>query len=203
MIVPSLTAKSPAAFLELLKDNQVTILNQTPTYFYQVLQEELTHSSTELGLRKIIFGGEALSPSLLRNWRVKYPDVQLINMYGITETTVHVTYKEITEHEIEAGKSNIGRTIPTLSAYILDEQRRLQPVGVPGELYIAGDGLARGYLNRPDLTSEKFVEHPYRAGERLYRTGILLVGCLMAILNIWGGSTIRSKFAAIELSLAR
>lgn len=173
VIVPSLTAKSPAAFLELLKDNQVTILNQTPTYFYQVLQEELTHSSTELGLRKIIFGGEALSPSLLRNWRVKYPDVQLINMYGITETTVHVTYKEITEHEIEAGKSNIGRTIPTLSAYILDEQRRLQPVGVPGELYIAGDGLARGYLNRPDLTSEKFVEHPYRAGERLYRTGDL------------------------------
>ncbi len=173
VIVPSLTAKSPAAFLELLKDNQVTILNQTPTYFYQVIQEELAQSSTELSLRKIIFGGEALSPSLLKNWRAKYPDVQLINMYGITETTVHVTYKEITEHEIEAGKSNIGRTIPTLSAYIFDEHRRLQPVGVPGELYIAGDGLARGYLNRPDLTAEKFVEHPYRAGERLYRTGDL------------------------------
>ncbi|MGG1642432.1 non-ribosomal peptide synthase/polyketide synthase [Paenibacillus sp. NRS-1782] len=173
VIVPSLTAKSPAAFLELLKDNKVTILNQTPTYFYQVLQEELAHSSTELSLRKIIFGGEALSPSLLRNWRVKYPDVQLINMYGITETTVHVTYKEITEREIEAGKSNIGRTIPTLSAYIFDEQRRLQPVGVPGELYIAGDGLARGYLNRAELTAEKFVEHPFRAGERMYRTGDL------------------------------
>ncbi|MDN4080838.1 non-ribosomal peptide synthase/polyketide synthase [Paenibacillus polymyxa] len=173
IIVPSLTAKSPAAFLELLKDNRVTILNQTPTYFYQVIQEELAQSSTELSLRKIIFGGEALSPSLLKNWRAKYPDVQLINMYGITETTVHVTYKEITEHEIEAGKSNIGRTIPTLSAYIFDEHRRLQPVGVPGELYIAGDGLARGYLNRPDLTAEKFVEHPYRAGERLYRTGDL------------------------------
>ncbi|EHS59970.1 non-ribosomal peptide synthase/polyketide synthase [Paenibacillus sp. Aloe-11] len=173
VIVPSLTAKSPAAFLELLKDNKVTILNQTPTYFYQVIQEELAHSSTELSLRKIIFGGEALSPSLLRNWRAKYPVVQLINMYGITETTVHVTYKEITEHEIEAGKSNIGGTIPTLSAYIFDEQRRLQPVGVPGELYIAGDGLARGYLNRPELTAEKFVEHPFRAGERMYRTGDL------------------------------
>ncbi len=94
-------------------------------------------------------------------------------MYGITETTVHVTYKEITEREIEAGKSNIGRTIPTLSAYIFDEQRRLQPVGVPGELYIAGDGLARGYLNRAELTAEKFVEHPFRAGERMYRTGDL------------------------------
>ncbi|MFK4344540.1 MULTISPECIES: non-ribosomal peptide synthase/polyketide synthase [unclassified Paenibacillus] len=173
VIVPSLTAKSPAAFLELLKDNKVTILNQTPTYFYQVIQEELAHSSTELSLRKIIFGGEALSPSLLGNWRFKYPDVQLINMYGITETTVHVTYKEITEREIEAGKSNIGRTIPTLSAYIFDEQRRLQPVGVPGELYIAGDGLARGYLNRAELTAEKFVEHPFRAGERMYRTGDL------------------------------
>ncbi|MBJ8194256.1 AMP-binding protein, partial [Bacillus cereus] len=75
----------------------------------------------------------------------------LINMYGITETTVHVTYKEITELEIEQGRSNIGTTLPTLRAYILDEQRRPQPIGIPGELYVAGVGLARGYLNRPEL----------------------------------------------------
>ncbi|MCZ8520301.1 MULTISPECIES: non-ribosomal peptide synthase/polyketide synthase [Paenibacillus] len=173
VIVPPLTAKSPEAFLELLQHSRVTILNQTPTYFYQLLQEALRHPSAELSLRKVIFGGEALSPALLKDWHVQYPQVQLINMYGITETTVHVTYKEITEREIAAGKSNIGTTIPTLSAYILDEQRRLLPVGVPGELYVAGDGLARGYLNRPELTDEKFVAHPYRDGERMYRTGDL------------------------------
>lgn len=144
VIVPSLTAKSPERFLQLLKDQKVTVLNQTPTYFYQLLQEELSHRAAELSLRMIIFGGEALSPALLKDWRAKYPQVQLINMYGITETTVHVTYKEITELEIGQGRSNIGIPIPTLRAYILDEQRRPQPIGIPGELYVAGEGLARG-----------------------------------------------------------
>lgn len=173
VIVPSLTAKSPDRFLQLLKDQKVTVLNQTPTYFYQLLQEELGHQAAELSLRMIIFGGEALAPALLKDWRTKYPQVQLINMYGITETTVHVTYKEITELEIEQGRSNIGTTIPTLRAYILDEQRRPQPIGIPGELYVAGVGLARGYLNRPELTEEKFVAHPFEAGERMYRSGDL------------------------------
>ncbi|ANF97987.1 non-ribosomal peptide synthetase [Paenibacillus bovis] len=173
IIVPSMVAKSPESFLQLLKQDKVTILNQTPTYFYQLMQAELAHAGSELNLRKIIFGGEALSPYLLKDWHDRYPNTQLINMYGITETTVHVTYKEIGAAEIAAGKSNIGVTIPTLSAYILDEQRRLQPVGIPGELHIAGDGLARGYLNRPETTAEKFIEHPFQPGERMYRTGDL------------------------------
>ncbi|WP_458121519.1 non-ribosomal peptide synthase/polyketide synthase [Paenibacillus sp. Z6-24] len=173
IIVPSMVAKSPESFLQLLKQEQVTILNQTPTYFYQLMQAELAYTGSELGLRQIIFGGEALSPYLLKDWHDRYPNTQLINMYGITETTVHVTYKEIGAAEIAAGKSNIGVTIPTLSAYILDEQRRLQPVGIPGELHIAGDGLARGYLNRPETTAEKFIEHPFQPGERIYRTGDL------------------------------
>ncbi|NEN81312.1 non-ribosomal peptide synthase/polyketide synthase [Paenibacillus elgii] len=173
IIVPVMTARSPQQFRELLKAEQVTILNQTPTYFYQLMQEELGYDSKELKLRQIIFGGEALSPALLKSWKAKYPHVQLINMYGITETTVHVTYKEITEREIAEGKSNIGKPIPTLRAYIMNERRQLQPVGVPGELYVAGDGLARGYLNRADLTAERFVEHPFAAGERMYRTGDL------------------------------
>ncbi|MFC0210898.1 non-ribosomal peptide synthase/polyketide synthase [Paenibacillus chartarius] len=174
VIVPSLTAKSPKQFLKLLHERQVTILNQTPTYFYQLLQEALSAGeAAQLSLRKVIFGGEALSPYLLKDWKAVYPDVQLINMYGITETTVHVTYKEITEAEIEQAKSNIGKPIPTLRTYILDEQRRPVPVGVAGELYVAGDGLARGYLNRPDLTAEKFVDNPFAPGERMYRAGDL------------------------------
>ncbi|WP_144028931.1 non-ribosomal peptide synthetase, partial [Paenibacillus tyrfis] len=173
VIVPPLTAKSPEQFLQLLKTQQVTILNQTPTYFYQLQQEELSHAGAELKLRNIIFGGEALSPALLKDWRAKYPHIKLINMYGITETTVHVTYKEITETEIALGKSNIGTTIPTLRAYILDEQRRIQPIGIAGEMYVAGEGLARGYLNRPELTAARFVDNPYEHGERMYRTGDL------------------------------
>ncbi|QMV44171.1 non-ribosomal peptide synthetase [Cohnella cholangitidis] len=173
VIVPSLTARNPEQFLRLLQDEQVTILNQTPTYFYQVVQADQTYDVRNLRLRKVIFGGEALSPYALKDWKAKYPNTQLINMYGITETTVHVTYKEITELEIEQAKSNIGKAIPTLQAYILDDNGRLLPIGMQGELYVAGDGLARGYLNRPELTAEKFVTHPFSPGERMYRTGDL------------------------------
>ncbi|WP_433581350.1 amino acid adenylation domain-containing protein [Paenibacillus amylolyticus] len=171
VIVPQMTAKSPEQFLQLLKDEQVTILNQTPTYFYHLLQEELAGHAADLKLRKVIFGGEALNPVLLKEWKLKYPFIQLINMYGITETTVHVTYKEITDIEIHAGKSNIGKPIPTLQTYILDKHQRIQPIGVQGELVVAGEGLARGYLNRPDLTAEKFVDHPWITEGKMYRTG--------------------------------
>lgn len=171
VIVPQMTAKSPEQFLQLLKIEQVTILNQTPTYFYHLLQEELAGHAADLKLRKVIFGGEALNPVLLKEWKLKYPFIQLINMYGITETTVHVTYKEITDIEIHAGKSNIGKPIPTLQTYILDKHQRIQPIGVQGELVVAGEGLARGYLNRPDLTAEKFVDHPWITEGKMYRTG--------------------------------
>ncbi|SFF28488.1 amino acid adenylation domain-containing protein [Paenibacillus algorifonticola] len=173
VIVPPMTAKQPAQFLQLLKERGVTILNQTPTYFYQLLREALAESGQTLSLRKVIFGGEALAPQQLKDWRKRYPATQLINMYGITETTVHVTYKEITEVEIAEGRSNIGRPIPTLKVYVLDGNRRCVPAGVAGEMYVAGEGLARGYLNRPELTAEKFVDDPFTPGERMYRSGDL------------------------------
>lgn len=173
VIVPQITAKSPSDYIRLLINERVTILNQTPGYFYRLMHEAIAmgKESEALPLRKVIFGGEALSPGLLADFRKKFPETQLINMYGITETTVHVTYKEITDREIESGISNIGKAIPTLQIYILDKKLQLCPVGVPGEICVGGEGVARGYINRPELTSEKFVENPFDPGSRLYRSG--------------------------------
>ena len=173
IIVPKEIAKDTSDFAKLLHSEKVTVLNQTPTAFY-VLQQQVLLSQFELPIRYVIFGGEALNPSKLKEWKSQFPDCALINMYGITETTVHVTYKAITEEDIEAIKSNIGKPIPTLSCYILDEQHRLLPKGVAGELYVEGAGLARGYLNRPQLTEERFIQNPFNdKGKRLYKTGDL------------------------------
>jgi amino acid adenylation domain-containing protein/non-ribosomal peptide synthase protein (TIGR01720 family) len=174
VVVPRHTAQNPQAFAELLRREKVTVLNQTPTAFYALIQEELRGQGKGLAVRYVIFGGEALNPVMLRPYRELYPATKLINMYGITETTVHVTYKVITNHEIAANVSNIGVPIPTLTCYIFDSRQRLVPIGVNGELYVGGDGVARGYLNREELTKERFVPNPYKPDERLYRTGDLV-----------------------------
>lgn len=171
IVVPSLVAKDPESFLNLLVQNQVTVLNQTPTAFANLQTQVINSKSPQLDIRYVIFGGEALFPGILKPWSLSYPGCRLINMYGITETTVHVTYKEIGLNEIENNKSNIGVPIPTLSCYILDEFMQPRSIGVPGELYVGGDGVVRGYLNRDELTRERFIPNPFKEGERLYKTG--------------------------------
>ena len=173
VIIPRATAQSPKEFLKVLKDQKVTVLNQTPGSFYNIMAEEMDDPESALAIRYFIFGGEALKPGKLKAWKEKYPLCKLINMYGITETTVHVTYKEITQREIESNTSNIGRPIPTLSLLILDRDLKIVPPGVAGELHVGGAGLARGYLGRPELTAQRFIDHPYIPGEKLYRTGDL------------------------------
>jgi bacitracin synthase 3 len=174
IVISWMTARDTPGFLGLLGAKGATVLSQTPSAFYRLQDEELPQEKKNLRLRYVIFGGEALSPGKLKKWRERYPDTQLVNMYGITETTVHVTYKEITTKEIELNFSNIGKPIPTLTSYVMDENQKLSPLGFNNELYIGGAGVARGYLNRPELTMEKFIENPYKKDERLYRSGDLV-----------------------------
>ncbi|MFH7014636.1 amino acid adenylation domain-containing protein [Flavobacterium sp. FlaQc-47] len=170
VIVPELVAKDTKAFADLLSEQKVTVLNQTPSAF-NALQEQVTDKKHSLDVRYVIFGGEALTPGVLKPWAAQYPDCALINMYGITETTVHVTFKKIGTREINLNVSDIGRPIPTMSCYILDENFDLVPMGVTGELYVSGAGVSRGYLNRPELSTERFMTNPFNTKERLYKTG--------------------------------
>ncbi|OAB26481.1 hypothetical protein PMSD_25170 [Paenibacillus macquariensis subsp. defensor] len=171
VIVPRETARDPEAFWRLLQEEKVTVLNQTPGSFRNVLSLAGVENMREHRLRYIIFGGEQLQPIMLREWHKRNPHVALINMYGITETTVHVTYKEIKDEEICSNQSYIGRPISTLSTYLLDEDQKLVPIGSTGEIYVGGKGVARGYLNKPELTHERFLSNPYYPEERLYKTG--------------------------------
>jgi amino acid adenylation domain-containing protein len=169
VVVPSLTAKDPQLFTELMIDEGVTVLNQTPSSFYQVISAET--GNRPLSLRYVIFGGESLSPGKLKEWKGRNPKTKLINMYGITETTVHVTFKELSDEDISDNSGNIGLPIPTLSCYVLDNHQNLLPLGAAGELYVGGAGVARGYLNREELTAEKFILSPFYEGEILYKSG--------------------------------
>lgn len=160
--------------LEILQKEKVTVLNQVPSAFYNLMSvEEKNLLIPKYDLRYLIFGGEALKPNRLQKWHDNHENVKIINMYGITETTVHVTYKEITEIEIEKGISDIGTPIPTLKLYVFNGNQ-LCGIGMAGELCVAGEGLARGYLNQNELTLEKFTENPEISGERIYRTGDLV-----------------------------
>ncbi|HKG14117.1 MAG TPA: amino acid adenylation domain-containing protein, partial [Pyrinomonadaceae bacterium] len=176
VVVPSMVARSADAFLSLLRDEEVTVLNQTPSAFRHLMRAE-ADSPGGLSLRAVVFGGEALDVSALAPWFERHGDERprLVNMYGITETTVHVTYRELCAGDAAAGVSPIGEPLPDLSLYVLDESMQLVPNGVCGELYVGGDGLARGYLNRAGLTAERFVPDPFssESGARLYRTGDL------------------------------
>ncbi|GAB3704759.1 hypothetical protein GCM10027592_36480 [Spirosoma flavus] len=174
VVVPKHVAKDATLFATLLATENVTVLNQTPSAFY-VLQEQAVSKQEKLAVRYVIFGGEALNPGKLRPWKQAYPGCALINMYGITETTVHVTYLALTDEHLSQPSSLIGRPIPTLSTHVLGTDQQPVAVGEVGELYVGGAGLARGYLNQPELTAKRFIPNPFsdHTGDRLYRSGDL------------------------------
>lgn len=180
VIVPYEVSRSPSAFYQMLIDQQVTVLSQTPSAFTQLIHvdgEQTELVSSQLKLRQVVFGGEALDFAALQSWVQRHglDQPELINMYGITETTVHVTYHKLVAEDLEQKASIIGVPIPDLQTVIVDAHNNPVPVGVPGELLVGGAGVSDGYLNRPDLTSERFINNPWvAADQKLYRTGDLV-----------------------------
>ncbi|MEU7876336.1 amino acid adenylation domain-containing protein, partial [Dactylosporangium sp. NPDC049140] len=182
VVVPWAVTRGPAEFLQLVSDEQVTVLSQTPSAFAAFMAADEQRPGLPLALRYVVFGGEALDPGRLAPWYAAHPGVGaeglggtplLVNMYGITETTVHVSYLGLDPvTAAQAHGSVIGVGLPDLSVHVLDRSLRPVPDGVPGELFVGGAGLARGYVGRAALTAERFVADPLAGdGSRLYRTG--------------------------------
>lgn len=176
VIVPQAVAREPEAMWELLHHENVSILSQTPAAFRELVVEA-TGDASPPALRWVVFGGESLEVKHLAPWFERFGSSgpRLMNMYGITETTVHVTYEEIgPEHVTAGGRITIGRPLPSYRVLLLDESGSPVPIGVAGEIYVAGGGLARSYLNHPGLTAERYPLTPFgEPGERMYRSGDL------------------------------
>lgn len=170
--------RSPVDFHRLVRERGVSVLNQTPSAFYQFIEADRHADEALPALRRIIFGGEALELGRLRGWVERHGTAspELVNMYGITETTVHVTHRVLTDEDFELGDevSPIGGAIPGLVTYLLDDRLRPVPPGREGAIYVAGDQVSLGYLGRPGLTASRFVANPFAGdGSRMYHTGDL------------------------------
>lgn len=170
--------RSPVDFHRLVQERGVTVLNQTPSAFHQFIEADLHADRPVTALRRIIFGGEALDLGRLRGWVERHGTgaPELVNMYGITETTVHVTHRVLTDEDFTGSTdiSPIGGPIPGLATYLLDDRLRPVPPGRVGAIYVAGDQVSLGYLGRPGLTASRFVANPFAGdGSRMYHTGDL------------------------------
>ncbi|OBB91076.1 non-ribosomal peptide synthetase [Mycobacterium sp. 852002-40037_SCH5390672] len=178
VMVPDSVVHSPEELHALLVREQVSVLSQTPSAFYAL--QTADGLSPELGqqlkLQSVVFGGEALEPNRLETWLNHHPGLpRLMNMYGITETTVHASFREIVDGDVDSNASPIGVPLAHLAFFVLDGWLRQVPAGVVGELYVAGAGLAAGYVGRPGLSSTRFVACSFgQPGARMYRTGDLV-----------------------------
>ncbi|MFD4631075.1 amino acid adenylation domain-containing protein [Streptomyces sp. NPDC058284] len=177
-VVPYATTRDPDAMWRLIGEQGVTMLSQTPTAFAHLARAAAHAGYGPTRLRHIVFGGEALQPAQLADWTAHYGigSPHLVNMYGITETTVHVTHHRLTQADVSDPRPHgtpIGTALPDLTVHLLDDQLRPVADGAVAEMYVSGPGVTKGYLNRPDLTAGRFLPDPYVPGERLYRTGDL------------------------------
>ncbi|CAM5269214.1 Carrier domain-containing protein OS=Streptomyces microflavus OX=1919 GN=Smic_00400 PE=4 SV=1 [Streptomyces microflavus] len=209
VVVPHLTSRDPQAFLRLLADERVTVLNQTPSAFYQLAAADREAPGHNLALRYVVFGGEALELGRLADWYTRHHEnaPTLVNMYGITETTVHVSYLALDRATAaSAVSSTIGVNIPDLRVYVLDDRLQPVPPGVTGEMYVAGQGVALGYLGRPDLTAGRFVADPFahlfgESGTRMYRSGDLARRRADGTLEYFGRGDQQVKIRGFRIEL--
>jgi len=178
VVVPDETCRSPLRFRDLLRREQVTVLNQTPSAFRQL--DAVDRGATDSGpghLRLVVFGGERLNVGMLAGWIDRRGDERpaLVNMYGITETTVHASFRPIQRVDLaRPDLSPIGVPLPDLHFLVLNAAGEPATANEPGELYISGAGVSRGYLHRADITAERFFAHALADGNRVYRTGDLV-----------------------------
>jgi amino acid adenylation domain-containing protein/thioester reductase-like protein len=177
VVVPREVARAPDAMRELLRRERVTVLCQTPSAFNQLIEAERhARPDDRLSLRYVILAGEAVNFASLRPWFEKYGERQpcVINMYGITETTVHSTYRQILLADLRSEGSFVGGPLRDLGIYLVDRHGQLVPDGVPGEIWVSGGGVGAGYLNRPELDAQRFLRDPFSdEGGRIYRSGDL------------------------------
>ncbi|GAA1970841.1 amino acid adenylation domain-containing protein [Kitasatospora viridis] len=171
VVVPYWTTRDTEEFYTLLAEQRVTVLNQTPSAFAQLIRTD-QHVRRDLALRLVVFGGEPLDVRMLAPWFTRHPatDCRVVNMFGITETTVHVTAQTVTPHEVVTGSRSVGRALPGWSVSIRDAQGRVLPPGPAGEIYVGGAGVAGEYLGQPELTGQRFILDE-ATGERIYRSG--------------------------------
>ena len=207
--VPTEVSRSPAEFLGLLARQRVSVLSQTPSAFYPLVQAQADDGGAGRGLalRLVVSGGEALEVRRLQPWYARHRDGApvVVNMYGVTETTVHVTCQLLDERSAAGlpGGSPVGRAIAGLRVFVLDRWLGPVPAGVSGELYVAGAGLARGYRGRAGLTAERFLACPFGGpGERMYRTGDLAKWTPGGVLMFAGRADDQVKIGEIEAVLA-
>ncbi|MET8327104.1 amino acid adenylation domain-containing protein [Streptomyces sp. NPDC005181] len=176
VVVDYWVSRSPVDFHALLVREGVTVLSQTPSAFTQLMATDREHrgQGRPLALRLVVLGGEPLDARPLRDWFDRHPEdrCRLVNMFGITETTVHVTAQTVTRRTAMSGSRSVGRPLPGWYVYVLDARGRPVPPGAPGEIHVGGAGVATGYLGRPDLTGQRFVPDPWHGG-RMYRSGDL------------------------------
>ncbi|GGU72857.1 hypothetical protein GCM10010211_43380 [Streptomyces albospinus] len=177
VVVPYWVSRSVEDFADLVVAERVTVLSQTPSAFGQIKQALMDRvGPDDVCLRQVVFGGEALDFASLADWFDHFGDSrpELVNMYGITETTVHVTYRPVRAADTRAPGSMIGEPIPDLGLYLIDDLGRPVPLGTPGEIAVTGGGVALGYLNRPEENAKRFVELDLGHGTtRAYRSGDL------------------------------
>jgi amino acid adenylation domain-containing protein len=171
VVVPYFVSREPDRFHELLAAERVTVLSQTPSAFAQLLDVD-ARASVGLEVRLVVFGGEPLDARMLLPWFDRHPGCRLVNMFGITETTVHVTHQTVTRELAEAATRSVGPALPGWHLYVLDSRGRLVPPGVAGEIHVGGVGVASHYLNKDELTAQRFVPDPFTGG-RMYRSGDL------------------------------